>query len=611
MATTSHRLAEAVARLDALQREQLDWIEVLSGEGGGLRVVLHPHPYCGESFGGALASLPAVDWQVAELVDSGMFGTVGVDETSQGAQRLRLWATPKERRAWEARIQLALTHPEAAGLLRAAGELKAANWRRERAIGALHEAVWAADAALADTAGASATDLIDTAQVSRATFYKFVQDRPRDWTPPPIPELVTDPATPAAEPPAAAHLDETPGGVEQAATTTAAPSAPRKQSSAGTQRKPRGAAQGRAGAGEQDRAVRSQQARLQRSAGGEVLPASEGEIARAQEFAEKRDESWSTARARDAVARWHEVTGNLVWSGTHIVIRTLMAHAGDWPGAKLPQSADLGLFHELRESDDFWGQRAWILTPGEPAQDSVVLGCDVNAQYVAAAASVELGEGNPEHWTPEEQLPDTVLKTPGWVRLGGTVTNAPWGLDLPEALWIPTSLADYLHRSHHLELDLAEALIWPTKRRALSGFATKFTDWSRLLKSGTTQADHDALAMAKGVYTRMLGGYLTPREDGMVRPEWDRPDWAMLLIAQADANLLRALDKLPTGCVARAKFRDAAYIEQTAGASLTAWANLDPVKSGKFKFLGDPVPGGWFADCTTATDWQKTYAQGA
>lgn len=54
------------------------------------------------------------------------------------------------------------------------------------------------------------------------------------------------------------------------------------------------------------------------------------------------------------------------------------------------------------------------------------MGCaaDVNAQYVAGASSVELGEGDPEHWEPGETLPNGVLKRPGWVRLKRAVKGA-------------------------------------------------------------------------------------------------------------------------------------------------------------------------------------------
>lgn len=226
----AHRLVEAIARLDALQRERLDWLEVTPGTAardagapdaavpgsGAPSVVCRPHPYCGEPFGGLLAPVPDLAVQVEELTGSGILGTVTVDR-HDAAYRLRLWSTPKERRAWEARVQLSLHYPQAADLLRAAGELKVANWRREQVLDRLHEAVWAADL----LEGIAATDLIDTAQVARATYYRFTKDRPDDWQPPtPTTSTKATQHEPTAEP-ESTSVDTTPAADSPAADSPA------------------------------------------------------------------------------------------------------------------------------------------------------------------------------------------------------------------------------------------------------------------------------------------------------------------------------------------------------------------------------------------------------
>lgn len=166
-----------MARLDSGVREQLDWLH-LTPAPAGLTVTCHPHPLCGAAFGGPIAPTPDLAVQLDELAASGLLGTLSIDTTAQGSI-VRLWATPAERKAWEARIRLARTGPAAQAMLAAAGDLKVTTWRRELAVTRLREAMWLTEA----TTDASSTDLRDMAQVARATFYRFQKARPDDYDP--------------------------------------------------------------------------------------------------------------------------------------------------------------------------------------------------------------------------------------------------------------------------------------------------------------------------------------------------------------------------------------------------------------------------------------------
>lgn len=172
-----HRLVDSLARVDSLKREQLDWLQ-LTHDGVAARVTCHPHPMCGPAFGGPISTAPDLDAQLDELADSGLLGTLAIETTAQ-ASIVRLWATPSERKAWENRIRQTRTSSAGQAMLRAAGDFKVTNWRREAAATRLREALWLAEA----TTEANATELRDIAQVARATFYRWQRERPEGYDP--------------------------------------------------------------------------------------------------------------------------------------------------------------------------------------------------------------------------------------------------------------------------------------------------------------------------------------------------------------------------------------------------------------------------------------------
>lgn len=166
-----------MARLDSGIREQLDWLQ-LTVTPESVTVTCHPHPLCGQAFGGPIATTPDLDAQISELNDSGLLGSLSVDTTAAGSI-IRLWATPAERKAFENRIRLARTSPAAQAMLAAAGDVKVTTWRRETAVTRLREAQWLVEA----TTDATMGDVRDLAQVARATYYRFHNARPDDYDP--------------------------------------------------------------------------------------------------------------------------------------------------------------------------------------------------------------------------------------------------------------------------------------------------------------------------------------------------------------------------------------------------------------------------------------------
>ncbi len=166
-----------MARLDSGIREQLDWLQ-LTVTPESVTVTCHPHPLCGQAFGGPIATTPDLEVQISELNDSGLLGSLSVDTTAAGSI-IRLWATPAERKAFENRIRLARTSPAAQAMLAAAGDVKVTTWRRETAVTRLREALWLVEA----TTDATMGDVRDLAQVARATYYRFHNARPDDYDP--------------------------------------------------------------------------------------------------------------------------------------------------------------------------------------------------------------------------------------------------------------------------------------------------------------------------------------------------------------------------------------------------------------------------------------------
>lgn len=138
------RLAAALLALPALTRETLSHLLI---DPTTLEVRVVPDARHGAPFGGPLASTPDLEEQIHEVSRTGLWGTCTTREIHENGRHLlhvQLWDGEQQRRLWQARVDLAAGHPDAAHLLAAAAEQKMATWRLARTERALREAAHAA-----------------------------------------------------------------------------------------------------------------------------------------------------------------------------------------------------------------------------------------------------------------------------------------------------------------------------------------------------------------------------------------------------------------------------------------------------------------------------------
>lgn len=169
-----------------------------------------------------------------------------------------------------------------------------------------------------------------------------------------------------------------------------------------------------------------------------------------------------------------------------------------------------------------------------------VTGLDVNAQYLAAAGSVECGVGVPRTLGGFQANQGAILGLPGYVMFDGDP------FDMGRDAWVPTPLAKYLmdKRRRSLPADslhptrIEHAVIWDEKRRALSAWAKQVrTARATFMRSDSAMA----LAALKQVYAAFLGGML--RSDTRNHTDALRHDWSDQTMALSTANMNRAFDK--------------------------------------------------------------------
>lgn len=213
---------------------------------------------------------------------------------------------------------------------------------------------------------------------------------------------------------------------------------------------------------------------------------------------------------------------------------------------------------------------------------------DVNAQYLAAASSVECGDGEPDHISGDQLEPrwfDRLTRVPGYVQLAVAPDLSPLPgaarhslADLDAGVWIPIPLMKYLvadKRDEPITLELERAIIWPQgKSRGSSRYGRRLAQWAERVRAARSAlgadvaASEPGAALALAVVKRMYAGFL----GGMLRSEKDndrgslRPDWHDQLVATAGVNALRALDK--AGLTPFAGIKDAFYFAHNRGGPL-------------------------------------------
>ncbi len=273
-------------------------------------------------------------------------------------------------------------------------------------------------------------------------------------------------------------------------------------------------------------------------------------------------ERWPNAADADitaALTAWHGATDGLRFVAKPgqvgvVGLHRLVAANGSM---SLPVALDAGgPFEEIIESGNLLRYAEW-LTPGVELDGRAVTSLDVNAQYLAAARSVELGDGQPVRYDKPRGGLEELSKLPGYAQLGKKLaTGHPAFGTLPAGTWLAMPTVAYLLRDCGVELDAAAVVVWHEHGRRLSAWAATFGAALAALPAGRDLPTTYARGLVKDVYVVYLGG--------MLRSErWTklpRPDWADQVVTQAEANKLRALDKATAaGETVLGSCRDAAW----------------------------------------------------
>lgn len=253
------------------------------------------------------------------------------------------------------------------------------------------------------------------------------------------------------------------------------------------------------------------------------------------------------------------------------------------------------------------------LRAGEPlAAGQVITGLDVNGQYPAAAASVLLGHGEPDHYTTTHSIRVITdrpgwSKRPGYVRLGADLsTDHPAFDDLRAGDWLALPTVDFLiNPGKGLPavvdpgaLDIAELVYWGQGNHGtrLRAWQAKYRDARAALIGRDELPARYALVVLKAVASTFLGGYLRS-EKHAGGSEILRPDWSDMLVTQAGANMLRAEWKsqhIDGNPAALGSYRDALWFVSDgpfspAGKSLEISTQLGKFKREKVITVTDEI----------------------
>jgi len=194
---------------------------------------------------------------------------------------------------------------------------------------------------------------------------------------------------------------------------------------------------------------------------------------------------------------------------------------------------------------------SWLrtLSPAERGK-AYLHSYDKNAQWLSAAGVVELGlSGIEERRDPTGTLPFD-KKLPGYwlARIAGA-----------EERWACTpTVAWALERGQ--AVTITEAYVWTTHSRAMETWYERLRGARTALYADTTPAGRLALGALKYTYALTISGFNSSWHKEKRSPLY-RPDWRHLVIAQANANMSRALHKMDRdGYTPVAVHKDAVYL---------------------------------------------------
>jgi len=194
---------------------------------------------------------------------------------------------------------------------------------------------------------------------------------------------------------------------------------------------------------------------------------------------------------------------------------------------------------------------SWLrtLSPDE-REKAYVHSYDKNAQWLSAAGVVELGlSGIEERRDPAGKLPFD-KRLPGYwlARIAGA-----------EERWVCTpTVAWAIERGQAVAI--REAHVWTRHSRAMETWYERLRTARMALQGDTTPAGALALRALKLTYSLTISGFNSPWHREKRSPLY-RPDWRHAILAQANANLSRALHKMDqAGYTPGAMHKDAVYL---------------------------------------------------
>jgi len=194
---------------------------------------------------------------------------------------------------------------------------------------------------------------------------------------------------------------------------------------------------------------------------------------------------------------------------------------------------------------------SWLrtLSPDERAK-RYLHSYDKNAQWLSAAGVVELGlSGIEERGDPGGKLPFD-KKLPGYwlARIAGG-----------EERWCCTpTVAWAIERGQ--AVTIREAHVWTRHSRAMETWYERLRGARTALQADATSAGRLALRALKLTYSLTISGFNSPWHREKRSPLY-RPDWRHAILAQANANLSRALHKMDqAGYTPVAVHKDAVYL---------------------------------------------------
>jgi len=194
---------------------------------------------------------------------------------------------------------------------------------------------------------------------------------------------------------------------------------------------------------------------------------------------------------------------------------------------------------------------SWLrtLSPAERGK-AYLHSYDKNAQWLSAAGVVDLGlSGIEERRDPSGKLPFD-KKLPGYwlARIAGA-----------EERWACTpTVAWAIERGQ--SVTITEAHVWTTHSRAMETWYERLRGARTALYADTTPAGRLVLGALKYTYSLTISGFNSAWQRERRSPLY-RPDWRHLIIAQANANMSRALHKMDRdGYTPVAVHKDAVYL---------------------------------------------------